>query len=301
MKKIILTLFLFAALVSSQKVSGQTTFTPETPQAVVSVQPKIMVLPYITQGEDYRAVLEADVDKRVALTKIKEAFDNEGFTTVDLVARLKALSQNAAFQENNQTDLKKMVVEQSGADVYVEAEIGINRSSGGNSVKLILTAYEVSSGNSLANKVGFSGQFYTNDVGSLASKAITKISKDFLQTMQMKFDEIVANGRSIVINFGFLDSSMLTMDETVGSDGNPLKDELELWMEDNAYKNQYHIQGTVSKSMIFDDVRIPLRDPVTGRNFNVNKFLMKLRKFLRGLGLTFEESINGSTIYINFN
>ena len=52
--------------------------------------------------------------------------------------------------------------------------------------------------------------------------------------------------------------------------------------------------------MIFDDVKIPLRDPATGRNFNVNKFLMKLRKHLRGLGLAFEENINGSLLYINF-
>lgn len=276
-------------------------FAKAVTQTVVSVQPKIMVLPYIKQGEDYRTILEEDVNKRIVLTKIKEAFDNEGFTTVDLVAKLKALSQSAAFQEDNQTDLKKMVVEQSGADVYVEAEITCNTSSSGNSVKMILTAYEVSSGNSLSNKVGDSGRFYSNDIGALATKAVSKITKDFLATMQMKFDEIVENGRSIVINFGFLDTSSLTMDSEVGGDGNPLKDEIELWMEENAYKNQYHIQGTVAKAMIFDDVKIPLRDPNTGRNYNVNRFMMKMRKFLRGLGLTFEENINGSSLYINFN
>lgn len=276
-------------------------FAKAVAQTVVSVQPKIMVLPYIKQGEDYRTILEEDVNKRIVLTKIKEAFDNEGFTTVDLVAKLKALSQSAAFQEDNQTDLKKMVVEQSGADVYVEAEITCNTSSSGNSVKMILTAYEVSSGNSLSNKVGDSGRFYSNDIGALATKAVSKITKDFLATMQMKFDEIVENGRSIVINFGFLDTSSLTMDSEVGGDGNPLKDEIELWMEENAYKNQYHIQGTVAKAMIFDDVKIPLRDPNTGRNYNVNRFMMKMRKFLRGLGLTFEENINGSSLYINFN
>lgn len=277
-------------------------------QAVVTVQPKIMVLPYIKQGEDYRTVLENDVNKRIVLTKIKEAFDNEGFTTVDLVAKLKTLSLSAAFQENNQADIKKMVVEQSGADIYVEAEITYTVGSSGNAVKVIMTGYEVSSGNSLSNKVCESGQFYTTDVSALAVRALSRkvapgvsATKDFLNTMQMKFDEIVANGRSIVINFGFLEGSQYTMDSEVGNDGNPIKDELELWMEENAYKNQYHIQGTVANSMIFDDVKIPLRDPVTGRNYTVNKFLMELRKFLRGLGLTFEENVNGSVIYINFN
>lgn len=291
MKKIILIFITLTVLFTSYR---------SVAQPVATVQPKIMVVPYIKQGEDYRTILENDVNKRIALTKIKEAFDNEGFTTVDLVARLRSLSQSAAFQEDNQTDLKKMVIEQSGADVYVEAEITCSFSSSGNSVKLILTAFEVSSGNSLSNKVGDSGRFYTNDVGALANKAVSKVAKDFLATMQMKFDEIIAFGRSIVINFGFLDTSSISMDTEVGYDGNLLKDELELWMEENAYMNQYHIQGTVAKSMIFDDVKIPLRDPMTGRNYNVNKFLMSMRKFLRGLGLTFEENVNGSTIYINF-
>lgn len=290
-------LFLLAILTLMATVASAQT---ETAQPVVSVQPKIMVLPYIKQGEDYRTILEEDANKRIVLTKIKEAFDNEGFSTVDLVARLKSLSQSAAFQADNEQDLKRMVVEQSGADIYVEAEIVCDGSPSGNSVKIVLTGYEVSSGNSLSNKVGFSGRFYTNDVGLLATKAVSKVAKEFLSTMQMKFDEIVANGRTIIVNFGFISGSMLTMDSYVGSDGNPLKDELELWMEENAYKNQYHIQGTVASSMIFDEVRIPLRDPQTGRNYNINKFLMKMRRFLRGLGLEFEENINGNALYINF-
>lgn len=290
-------LFLLAILTLMATVASAQT---ETAQPVVSVQPKIMVLPYIKQGEDYRTILEEDANKRIVLTKIKEAFDNEGFSTVDLVARLKSLSQSAAFQADNEQDLKRMVVEQSGADIYVEAEIVCDGSPSGNSVKIVLTGYEVSSGNSLSNKVGFSGRFYTNDVGLLATKAVSKVAKEFLSTMQMKFDEIVANGRTIIVNFGFISGSMLTMDSYVGSDGNPLKDELELWMEENAYKNQYHIQDTVASSMIFDEVRIPLRDPQTGRNYNINKFLMKMRRFLRGLGLEFEENINGNALYINF-
>lgn len=269
-------------------------------EAVVTVQPKIMVLPYIKQGEDYRTMLESDVNKRIVLTKIKEAFDNEGFTTVDLVAKLKTLSQSNVFQADNQTDMKRMVVEQSGADVYVEAEITCSFESSGNSVKIIMTAYEVSSGNSLSNKVGESGRFYTDDVGALASKAVMKVGKEFLATMQKKFDEIVANGRTIIVNFGFLDISSYNMDSEVGSDGNPLKDEIELWMEENAFKNQYHIQGTTDKAMIFDEVKIPLRDPNTGRNYNINRFLMSLRKFLKGLGMDFEENINGQALYINF-
>ena len=42
---------------------------------IATAKPKIMVIPYTHQGEDIRMVLESDVNKRIALTKIKEAFD----------------------------------------------------------------------------------------------------------------------------------------------------------------------------------------------------------------------------------
>ena len=95
-------------------------------QDVVTVQPKIMVIPYTKEGEDIRSVLEEDVNKRITLTKIKEAFDSRGFTTVDFTARLKAMSQSAVFNADNQSDLKSQLIEMSGADIYVEAEIEIS-------------------------------------------------------------------------------------------------------------------------------------------------------------------------------
>ena len=73
-------------------------------QDVVTVQPKIMVIPYTKEGEDIRTILEQDVNKRITLAKIREAFDSRGFTTVDFTARLKAASQSAIFKEENQSD-----------------------------------------------------------------------------------------------------------------------------------------------------------------------------------------------------
>lgn len=265
---------------------------------VTTVQPKIMVIPYTKEGEDIRTVLEADVNKRIALTKIKEAFDSRGFTTVDFTAKLKAAGDNAIFTADNQTDLKSQIIQMSGADVYVEAETDVLLSSTGNSVKMLVTAYEISTGNSLANKVGESGKFYTDDIGKLASKAIESCAEDFLNVMQNKFTDIVENGKSIIINFGFAETSVHTMSSEVGTQGLQLSDELELWMEEHAYKNNYHIQGTTDRQMIFDDVRIPLKDPATGNNYNTNKFALEIFKFMRSLGLKITRDIKGNTIYI---
>ena len=125
----------------------------------VTVQPKIMVVPFVKDGEDIRTVLEEDADKRIVLTNVKEAFDSRGFTTIDFLGKLKAGSVQSGMSEEQQSDLKSMIIAASGADIYVDTEMIINRSASGNSVKVIITAYDISTGGSLSNKVGDSGKF----------------------------------------------------------------------------------------------------------------------------------------------
>lgn len=267
-------------------------------QQAVTVQPKIMVIPFTKEGEDIRTILEADVNRRIAITKIKEAFDSRGFTTVDFTAKLKAAKDNNVFTSENQTDIKTQIIQMSGADIYVQAEVNEQKGQSGNSVTLILTGYEASTGNSLSNKVGESGRFYTDDFGKLASKAVENIAEDFLNVMQTKFTDIVNNGKSVIVDISFDAGSQYKMSSEIGSDGLPLSDQIEMWMEKNAFKNNYHIQGTTDLKMIFDDVKIPLKDQATGNNYNPNKFALELFKFFKGLGLQPGKDVKGSTIYI---
>lgn len=265
---------------------------------VTTVQPKIMVIPYTKDGEDLRTVLEEDPNKRIAITKIKEGFDSRGFTTVDFIAKLKAAKDNNAFTSDNQTDIKSQIIQMSGADVYVQAEVIVDKGGSGNSVKLILTGYEASTGNSLSNKVGESGKFYTDDFNKLASKAVESCVEDFLNVMQAKFTDIVNNGKSVIVDISFDAGSQYNMSSEIGSDGLPLSDQIEMWMEKNAFKNNYHIQGTTDLRMILDDVKIPLKDQTTGNNYNPNKFALELFKFFKGLGLQPAKDIKSNTIYI---
>jgi hypothetical protein len=163
---------------------------------------------------------------------------------------------------------------------------------------LILTAYEASTGNSISNKIGESGRFYTEDFNKLASKAVESCVEDFLNVMQNKFTDIVNNGKSVIIDFSISPDSQTKMSTEIGADKLPLSDQLELWMEKNAFKNNYHIQGTTELKMIFDDVKIPLKDQSTGNNYNPNKFALEIFRFFRTLGLQTGKDIKGSTIYI---
>ncbi len=258
-----------------------------------------MVIPYVKQGEDIAQILEDDVNKRIVLTKIREAFDNRGYTTVDFAAKLKSMSITEGLSQGSQSDLKSMIIQQSGADVYVEAEIDILLSSSGNDVKIILTAYEIATGSSLSNKVGDSGKFYTDDIGKLGSRAVEQVADEFLDIIQDKFNGMLGEGNSINIDFGFEPTSSLTMFTEISYDGLALSDLLELWISEHAYQNNYHIQGTTDKKMIFDDVRIPQKDE-NGNNYNINKFGLELLQYTRSLGLQITRNIAGNKLVITF-
>ena len=265
------------------------------------VQPKIMVIPYTKEGEDIRTVLEADENKRIVLTKIKEAFDERGVTTIDFIAKLKAMESGNVFNLDNKQDAKSLIIDMSGADIYVEAEIicqqGYVSGKEEGRVKVVVTAYETATGASLANKVGESGTFYTSDIGKLGMKAISSCADDFLRVMQTKFSDIAENGRSLMLQIGFEENSQYTMESEVGNQGFQLQDEIELWVEDHSCNGNYHLQGVSPMKMVFDDIKLPLTDE-KGKNYSTSKFGMEILRFFRSLNIQVSRSNRGNTLYI---
>lgn len=253
-----------------------------------TIQPRIMVVPAVKQGQDIRTVVDSDPNIRIVLTQIKDYFDARGFTTVDFLARLRSASTSAVVTDAQgaQSDILTEIIQNSGADMYVETEIVSTKSAqNGNSVKLILTVYEVSTGNSLANKVGDSGSYMTDDYAKLAMAAMNKVGDDFMTVLQDKFTDIVNNGRSLQLEFAIDQNSDMDMYSEVGSDGSALSDVIEQWLSDNAFQGYYHIQGVSDKRMIVDEVKIPLRDQVTGNNYTPTRFAAEVMKMLKGLNL----------------
>ena len=265
------------------------------------VQPKIMVIPYTKEGEDIRTVLEEDENKRIVLTKIKEAFDERGVTTIDFIAKLKAMESGNVFNLENKQDAKSLIIDMSGADIYIESEIiclqGLSSGKTESRVKIIITAYEAATGASLANKIGESGTFYTSDIGKLGMKAISSCADDFLRVMQSKFTDISENGRSLMLQISFDENSTFTMESEVGSQGFQLQDEIELWVEEHSFNGNYHLQGASPLKMVFDDIKLPLTDE-TGKNYSPTRFGMELLKFFRSLNMQVSRSNRGNTLYI---
>lgn len=280
----------FSFLLASLSLKGQTTQQS-------TIQPTIMVIPFAKEQQQLRTVLEQDGPLRVAVTKIKEGFDDRGYSTIDFRAKLNQLNNDKVMELENQNSIKQELIELSGADIYVEVEVQKTRSSSGNSATIVMTAFDAFSGKSLSNKVCTSPKFYSDDFVKLTEKALGTTVEEFLNTIQLKFDDIVENGRSLTMNVTFSENSEFDMDSELGDDLELLSDIIEDWLTNNAYKSYYHVQGITATKMIIDEIKVPLKDE-KGRNFRTSKFASNFRKFLAGKGLKSSRDIQGSKIFI---
>jgi len=302
MKKSLFTIitFLIAFITKGQIKTNE---SPAQQNQVVT-KPTIMVFPFFKEGEDIRSILESDVNRRIVVSKVKEAFDNRGYSTVDFISKARNLLTNQALNDA-QSDVKSQIIQASGADIAVEVEYDFHKGSVGNNVKVILTAYESSTSASLSNKIGVSPTFRTDDIGTLASKATEAIVVDFLNVMQEKFTDITENGKYMAVEFGLTENSEIKMSTEVGKDALPLSDALEEWIGNNS--KSYHIQGITYLRVFFDQVRIPRTD-ATGKNLTPSRYALEVYKFCNSLSpvesptkkLKVERLIKGNTIYINF-
>lgn len=259
-----------------------------------------MVIPFTKDGEDLRNILDNDFNTRIALTKVKEGFDSRGFTTVDFVGKLKSAKDNQVFTMDNQTDIKAKILELSGADIYIVTETSTKSDATGSSATVIINGYETATGNSVANKVSNSGKFQTNDIEKLVSKAVEKSMDEFTFMVSDKFNHLTKSGRSVLLDFGFSENSVTNMNTEIGSTGLALSDLLEDWVSKNSLNGSYHIQGTTTQKMIFDEVKIPLKDK-NSINYTSTKFALDIFKYLKSLNLDINKEIKGGTIYITFN
>lgn len=262
--------------------------------------PKIMVIPFTKDGEDLRTILDDDINTRIAIAKVKEGFDSRGFTTVDFVGKLKSAKDNQVFTMDNQTDIKAKILELSGSDVYIVTETSTKSDISGSSATVIINGYETATGNSVANKVSNSGKFQTNDIEKLVSKAVEKSMDEFTFMVSDKFNQITKNGRSVLVDFGFSENADINMTTEIDKTGLALSDLLEDWISKNSFNGSYHIQGTTNQKMIFDEVKIPLKDK-NSNNYTSTKFALDIFKYLKSLNLDVSKEIKGGTIYITFN
>ena len=244
------------------------------------LKPTIMVVPYKRDGESYASILQSDFDRRVAVGKVQDGFNQRDITTIDLQGKLDAVKRRAAYEENSGAadSNDKQLLLTSGANVYVTVDINkdINPTLGSR-VSLIMKAYETATGRVLASKDATPyNRFNTTATDALCAYAVNDNLSAFLDDICRALEQTAG----VVIQFAIDGTSSTTFNDRFGPNNYALRDILRQWVRKNAFKAQFHLQGITDEAMIFDNVKIPPVD-ADGLPMDAAQFTFLLESYLK--------------------
>ncbi len=110
----------------------------------------------------------------------------------------------------------------------------------------------------------------------------------------------MVNGRIATLSITFGQSATVDLDTEMGTPPQLLSDQIENWLEKNAFKGYFHTSGVTATKMLVDELRVPFKD-ANGNNYRISKFAAEFRNFLKGLGIESTRDIQGNKIFITIN
>lgn len=288
---------LYADLVFNKMIekSADKTTLEET-EAQIAL-PTIMVVPYRKEGETFADILQGDIDLRVAVTAVQKGFVEKGVSTVDFETKYRAIQRSALYETGTATSLDKELLQNSGADVYVEVDIEKDVTTAGSRVILNLKANETANGVNLAAETYSSNRFRTTATDRLCYYAVKDVLGNFLKEISTAMAKKIDRGNTIVLHVAIAEGATMDMDSEVGDDGFPLSDVLRMWVKKNAKDGKFHVQGSNREKIVFDQLQIRNKG-TEGDMLDANDFALSLFTYLKRKDIACEKKVDGNTVYI---
>ena len=270
------------------------------------LQPSIMVLPRTIKGEDIRTIMDEQPEVRVMISKVKAAFDDRGYTTLDFETTLKAKLRDEMATKESQVEFKNRIFRSILSDIIVEIDVFFNISNQGNRATLILEANVTDNGNSLASVPIDGNMAYVEDKIQLIESTLSVengnnelLIDEFMRKINEKWAEKREIGKSVKMEFSLSEDANINMDDEVPSQGEKLKYVIEDWLEANAYKNYYVVTFVTETKLMVEDYRYPILDPKNCTNMTSRKIERKLNRFFDRINLPVKFDNSRGTLCIN--
>lgn len=256
-------------------------------KAIEPLKPTIMVVPFKRQPEDYRAIIENDFDISTAVTEVQKGFVDMRFKTVDF----RRWTEMATESDYN-SDREFLMA--SGADVYVI--VRVKKEIGQTSrVSLILEARETATGLFWGSATGSTNYVNHSAMDLLCRNAVGDVAPEFYNQILYNYSQPI----NVMLDIKVHNASNLTMFD-VCNNGKRIVEVVRDWLDDNAYKGDYHQQGEAAGSLIFDNVVVP-RTNSKGEKISAGSFANDLRLHLINQGVDIERTgvlVNGNYISV---
>lgn len=236
---------------------------------------------------DYEKALRENMDLANAITKVNELMAERGFPLKDLASIIKTINQNAVEDEMtvshssgsslSETPLDRLY-NRAKADIIVELIWQVNTLGPKRSVTYSLKGVDAYTNKQIAAASGTGAQSFTAEIPVLIEEATLEKIDGFVGQLQDHFDDMLANGREIILTVRAFDNgSGLSFEDEF--DGEELTDIIDRWMSQNTMNHRYNLSDASETALHFEQVRIPIYRE-NGMAMDARAFSNSLRKYL---------------------
>lgn len=217
------------------------------------------------QIPDYKAAVSADKQLNAVISKINILMADRGFPLKDLQQTIKSISNlsaedrliaskssGAAITESPLDRLRRT----AKADILLEIDWTVNTVGPKNSITYNLRALDACSGKQVAGAEGTGSGSFSAEIPVLIEEAVQDHMDSFVERLQAHFDDLLANGREVVLDMRLFDSSVVDFEKEY--DGYELSEVIDNWLADNCVNHRFSKSDATESMILYEQVRIPL-------------------------------------------
>lgn len=240
---------------------------------------------------DYKAAVQNNTELLMVLSKINTLMADRGFPLKNLESVLKSLETESAETSmltskagnglaESPTDVLKRTAK---ADIVIQLTYVVNQNGPKRSVTFMMQALDAYTDKQIAGSQGTGEPSFATELPVLLEEAVISHIDDFNSRLQDYFNDLLTNGREVVMQVRVFDGSAFDLEQEFNWKGKTLEcgEIIEDWVADNTVQKRYSLSDYSENRMIFEQVRIPLYDD-QNRPTDTRRWVRDLRSMLNG-------------------
>lgn len=238
------------------------------------------------QIPDYKAAVSSDKQLNAVISKINILMADRGFPLKDLQQNVKSISNisaedrlitskasGAAITESPLDRLRRT----AKADIILEIDWTVNTVGPKSSITYNLRALDAYSNKQVAGAEGTGNGSFSAELPVLLEEAVQDHMDSFVERLQQHFDDLLTNGREVVLDLRIFDSSVVDFEKEY--DGYELNEIIDNWLADNCVNHRFNKSDATESMILYEQVRIPLYK-ANGTAQDTYGFARELARFL---------------------
>lgn len=217
------------------------------------------------QIPDYKAAVSTDKQLNAVISKINILMADRGFPLKDLQQNVKSINNLSAEDRLITSKRSGSAITESPldrlrrtakADIILEIDWTVNTLGPKSSITYNLRALDAYSNKQVAGAEGTGTGSFSAELPVLLEEAVQDHMDAFAERLQAHFDDLLENGREVVLDMRIFDSS--TVDFEKEYNGYELNEVIDNWLSDNCVNHRFSKSDATETMILYEQVRIPL-------------------------------------------